>query len=274
MKKRHPLKRYYSKELSKSVLIMKLTILLILSAVLQTNAEIKAQPNISLNIKNTKIENIIQKIEKQGEYRFLYNTDLKALRTKVDLNIKDYAIAETMETLLKNTGLKYKLLPNNLVVIQSAELKDEADITVTGTITGTGGIPLEGATVHLRNSSYGVTSGANGSFSITVPSDAILVVSYVGYQTLEVNVNNRTSINISLSPAPTSLTDVVVIGYQSVKRKDLTGATGIVDMTDANKITSGSVGEAIQGLVPGVTVRNGGAPGQNAVVEIRGVGSF
>jgi TonB-linked SusC/RagA family outer membrane protein len=274
MKKRHPLKRYYSKELSKSILIMKLTILLILAAVFQTNAEIKAQPNISLNMKNTKIENILQKIERQGDYRFLYNTGLKELRSKVDLNIKDYTISQTMEMLLKNTALKYKLLPNNLVVIQSSQLTDEADIIVTGTVTGSGGIPLEGATIHLKNSSYGVTSGTSGSFSITVPPDAVLVVSYVGYQTMEVNVSNRTSINITLLPAPTSLTDVVVIGYQTVKRKDLTGATGIVDMKDANKITSGSVGEAIQGLVPGVTVRNGGAPGQNAVVEIRGVGSF
>ncbi|HXS58036.1 MAG TPA: TonB-dependent receptor [Hanamia sp.] len=253
---------------------MKLTILLILAAVLQTNAEIKAQRNITLNIRNTRIENIIQKIEKQGDYRFLYNTDLKELKKKVDINIKDYAIAETMEALLKNTGLKYRLLPNNLVVIQSSQLKDETDITVTGTVTGTGGIPLEGATIQLKNGSSTVTSAANGSFSITVPADAILVVSYVGYQTLEINVNNRTSINIVLQPESTSLQDVVVIGYQSVKRKDLTGSTGIVDMKDANKITSGSVGEAIQGLVPGVTVRNGGAPGQNAVVEIRGVGSF
>ena len=274
MKKRHPQRRYYSKELSKSILIMKLTILLILAAVLQTNAEIKAQRNITLNIRNTRIENIIQKIEKQGDYRFLYNTDLKELKKKVDINIKDYAIAETMEALLKNTGLKYRLLPNNLVVIQSSQLKDETDITVTGTVTGTGGIPLEGATIQLKNGSSTVTSAANGSFSITVPADAILVVSYVGYQTLEINVNNRTSINIVLQPESTSLQDVVVIGYQSVKRKDLTGSTGIVDMKDANKITSGSVGEAIQGLVPGVTVRNGGAPGQNAVVEIRGVGSF
>jgi len=273
MKKKHPLKRY-PKELPKFILIMKLTILLILAGVIQTNGEIKAQPTISLNIKNTKIENILQKIEKQGDYRFLYNTDLKELRNKVDLNIKDYAIAQTMEALLRNTGLKYKLLPNNLVVIQSSQLKDEVDITVTGTVTGTGGIPLEGATIHVKNGNSTVTSTSNGSFSITVPADAILVVSYVGYQTSEINVNNRTSINIVLQPSATSLQDVVVIGYQAVKRKDLTGATGIVDMKDANKITSGSVGEAIQGLVPGVTVRNGGAPGQNAVVEIRGVGSF
>ena len=105
-------------------------------AVLQTNAEVKAQPNISLTVDHAKIENVIQKIEQQGAYRFLYNTDLPALKTMVDLNIKEYTIVQTMETLLKNTGLKYKILPDNLVVIQSAQLQGRQDIVVNGTVTG------------------------------------------------------------------------------------------------------------------------------------------
>jgi hypothetical protein len=81
-------------------------------------------------------------------------------------------------------------------------------------------------------------------------------------------------VNVQLQPNANGLNVVVLIGYQSVRKRDLTGSTGVVNMTDANKITAGSVGEAIQGLVPAVTVRNPGAPGQDAAIEIRGVGSF
>jgi len=274
MKKRQLRMQYFLKELSKALFLMKLTILFFLLGILRTNADIKAQPNISLNMRNVKIKNVIQKIEKQGDYRFLYNSDVPALNTKVDMNINDYSISETMAALLKNTGLKYKVLPDNLVVIESAELEDPQDIVVTGTVTGAGGIPLAGATINVKNSTFSVASNPNGRYSISVPSDATLVVSYVGYQTAEIDVNGRTTINITLQPSSTALSDIVVIGYQSVKRKDLTGATGVVNMADVNKITSGSVAESLQGLVPGVTVRNGGAPGQNATIEIRGVGNF
>jgi len=274
MKKKYLPRQYFLKELSKALLIMKLTILFFLLGILRTNADIKAQSNISLNIKNKKIRNVIQQIEKQGNYRFLYNSDVPELNTKVNVQVDQYSISKTMAILLRNTGLKYRLLPDNLVVIESLEREYPQDIIVTGTVTGTGGIPLAGATINLKNSTFSVASGSDGSYSISVPADAVLVVSYVGYQTMEVNVNGRTSINISLEAASTALSDIVVIGYQTVRRRDLTGSTGIVDMTDANKITSGSVGESLQGLIPGVTVRNGGAPGRNATIEIRGVGNF
>jgi TonB-linked SusC/RagA family outer membrane protein len=275
MKKRQPLKRYFSKELSKALLIMKLTILLILTAVLQTNAEVKAQPNITLTVEHAKIENVIQKIEKQGAYRFLYNTDLAALKTTVNLDIKGYTIGQTMEALLKNTGLKYKLLPDNLVVIQSAELQRQQDIVVNGTVTGTAGAPLIGATIHLKNSKYAVTSDLNGAFSINVPEDAVLVVSYVGYQTTEVSVNGRTSLNISLEAQPTSLTDVVVIGYGTQKKADLTGAVSVVSAADIADRPIIDAGEALQGKAAGVQVTsNSGKPGAGLSIRIRGSSSI
>ena len=103
---------------------------------------------------------------------------------------------------------------------------------------------------------------------------AVLVVSYVGFATQEITVTDFSPLNVQLQSNNQEMQQVVVIGYQAVRRKDLTGSTGVVDMASANRITSASVGEAIQGLVAGVTVRNGGAPGQNATIEIRGVGSF
>lgn len=275
MKKRQPHKRYFSKELSKALLIMKLAILFILCGVLQTNAGIKAQPNISLNIQNTKIENIFQKIAKQGKYRFLYNDDLKELKEKIDINVKGYTISQTMDVLLKNTGLRYKLLPNNLVVIQSSQLPVQQDITVTGIVSGSDGTPLNGATIHLKNSQFGVTSNANGEYSITVPEDAVLVVSYVGFQTMEINVNNRTSINVILKPEATSLTDVVVVGYGTQKKAYLTGAVSVISSQDITNRPIIDAGEAMQGKAAGVQVTsNSGKPGAGLSIRIRGASSI
>ena len=275
MKKRHLHKRYFSKELSKKLLVMKLTILFTFFAVLQSNAGIKAQPNISLNISNAKIENVIQKIEKQGVYRFLYNTDLLALKSKVDINIKDYSISKAMDLLLENTGLRYKLLPNNLVVIQSNQLQDEKDIVVTGKITGPDGTALTGASINVKGSSYGVTAGSDGSYSLTVPSDAVLVVSFVGYQTSEITVNNRTTINIILQPTTTSLSDVVVIGYGTQKKEDLTGAVSVVSSKDIKDRPIIDAGEALQGKAAGVQVTsNSGKPAAGLSIRIRGSSSI
>ena len=93
MKKKYLPRQYFSKELSKALLIMKLTILFFLLGILRTNADIKAQSNISLNIKNKKIRNVIQQIEKQGNYRFLYNSDVPELNTKVNVQVDQYSIS-------------------------------------------------------------------------------------------------------------------------------------------------------------------------------------
>ncbi|MEO8823914.1 MAG: TonB-dependent receptor [Ginsengibacter sp.] len=275
MKKRHPHLRYFSKEFSKALLIMRLTILFFLLGVLKTNADTKAQPNISLNIRNTKIENVIQKIEKQGTYRFLYNTDLVALKSKVDLNIKEFTISQTMDVLLKNTDLKYKLLPDNLVVIQSAQFQALQNITVTGIVSGSDGNPLIGASIHIKGSTIGVTSDANGAFSISTAPDAVLVVSYVGFQTSEISVNNRTSINVILQPLTTSLTDVVVIGYGTQKKEDLTGAVSVVTSKDIENRPIIDAGEALQGKAAGVQVTsNSGKPAAGLSIRIRGSSSI
>lgn len=147
--------------------------------------------------------------------------------------------------------------------------------TVTGrVVSGTDNKPLTGATVEVRGTANGTTTDDNGQFSISAGRGATLVFGYIGFASQEIAVKDSTTMNVTLQGANASLNEVVVIGYQAVRKKDLTGSTGVVDMTQANRITAGSVGEAIQGLVPGVTVRNTGAPGANAAIEIRGVSNF
>jgi TonB-linked SusC/RagA family outer membrane protein len=115
----------------------------------------------------------------------------------------------------------------------------------------------------------------NGNFSINAPDgSSTLVFSYIGYVTQEVPINGQSVINVSLQPDVQSLNEVVVIGYQTVRKRDLTGATAVINPAAANRVTANSVVESLQGLSPGVTVRGGGAPGQMGRIEIRGAASF
>lgn len=162
-----------------------------------------------------------------------------------------------------------------LFIIIAASLQVEAQQqTITGRVTNERNQPLSNVSVQVKGTSRGTTTGPDGTYSITVPPDATLTFSYVGYADQEINVAGRTTADVALSNTAATLNDVVVIGYQTVRRRDLTGATATISQANANKVITNTIGESIQGLAPGVTVRTGGAPGQNPVIEIRGVASF
>ncbi|MCH7403038.1 SusC/RagA family TonB-linked outer membrane protein [Belliella kenyensis] len=148
--------------------------------------------------------------------------------------------------------------------------------TVRGTVVdkSTGEV-FPGATVIEKGTSNGTVSDIDGNFQIQVSSaQSVLLVSFIGFIQQEIPVAGRTNLTIELEENLSDLDEVVVIGYQTVKKKDLTGATAVVGRDKQNKVTAASLGESLQGLAPGVSVRNGGGPGQNAQVEIRGVASF
>ena len=159
-----------------------------------------------------------------------------------------------------------------LAAILSA-LSTYAQQTITGTLRSESGAALPGATVTVKGTKNSVVTNANGQFSINAPVGSTLVVTYVGYAPQEITVTDNSALNLQMQASSQEL-QTVVIGYQTVRRKDLTGAIGIVNTENTNKIVASSVGEQLQGMIPGVTVRNTGAPGAAPVVEIRGVASF
>jgi TonB-dependent starch-binding outer membrane protein SusC len=158
-----------------------------------------------------------------------------------------------------------------LVLISIAVMAQQ---TARGVLRSSTGEPIVGATVTVKGTNRSVVTDPTGRFSIAAPPGSTLVVTSVGFSARELTVPANGEINESMQVSDNSLNAVVVIGYQTVRKRDLTGAAGVVDMQQVNKITSQSVGEAIQGLVPGVTVRNTGAPGANPTIEIRGVSNF
>lgn len=165
-------------------------------------------------------------------------------------------------------------------IVFSTTLYAQDSDNVTGTVKDQIGSSLSGVSVQvihpgaIQNRTKGTLTDNNGNFNLYAETGDSLIFSFVGYQQFAMIYRNQKNIQIVLVATGTQQDSVVVIGYQTVLKKDLTGSTGVVNMENSTKVSAGTVAEGIQGLVPGVTVRNGGAPGQNSVIEIRGVGSF
>lgn len=146
---------------------------------------------------------------------------------------------------------------------------------VNGKVTDEEGNALTGVSVGIKNSTAGTTTGAEGTYSIALPSaDAVLVFSYVGYDRTEQAVNGRTTLDVQLHASATGLNEVVVVGYGTQKKKDLTGAVSVVSADDVKKRQATTLAEALQGLATGINVRGGGRPGSEANIEIRGTKNF
>jgi TonB-linked SusC/RagA family outer membrane protein len=151
----------------------------------------------------------------------------------------------------------------------------QVDSRVEGTVKDAAGQPLPGVTVTVLNTTTATITDALGKYKINIPKpDAVLRFSFISFKTEEVAVKGQKIIDISLQEDSRLLNDVVVIGYQSISKKDLTGAASVVKASDLKKVSATTVGEALQGLAAGVDVRSGGQAGQESIVQIRGIGNL
>ncbi|PIB37395.1 SusC/RagA family protein [Reichenbachiella sp. 5M10] len=154
-------------------------------------------------------------------------------------------------------------------------MAQQDDITVQGKIVDDTGEPLPGATVQQKNSTNGTITDVDGNFSLTVPSDATLMVTFIGFKTREVTVGGRTDLgSIVLTIDMQELEEVVVMGYGTQRKVDLTGSVAIVDTEEMKKVSNSNISTMLQGRVAGVQITSDGQPGADPAVRIRGVGSF
>ncbi len=149
------------------------------------------------------------------------------------------------------------------------------DITVKGTIVDENGEPLPGASVIQKGTSMGTISDANGSFQLSVPSNATLIVSFIGFKSIEVNIEGRTDLGvITLASDLIGLEQVVVIGYGTQRKVDLTGSVAVVNTEEMKKVSHSNISTMLEGKVAGVQITSDGQPGADPTVRIRGIGSF
>lgn len=261
--------------LCKSILITKLTLILIVIFSLQSVANVYSQQKVTINLKSANFKEIIAALQKQTNYHFVFSERKIPATRNVNINVQNEDVSTVLNGLLANSDFTYTLLENNLIVITP---KDEVvnDIVIHGKVTDEKGADLPGVSIRIKGSGLGTMSGINGTFSINAPEKATLVFSFLGYETQEVAVSGRTSINVVLVASTKNLNEVVVtaLGIKKDERKlgySVTTVGG--DLLD--KAKESNVAYSLEGRVAGLSINgtNGGA-GSSARILLRGVTSF
>lgn len=287
MKKLNNLISGGSVAMSKLHLRMKISVLLILTTFfqLQANSGYAQKTKISLNMSNASILEVMNEIESISEFKFFYSENELNLNKKVNIKAKKQLIENVLRTLFSDGTAFYKIVNKQIVltpITSSVSYKSKPpalfssqdQIKVTGQITDTNGVPLGGANIIEKGTTNGTQADFDGNFTIEVPNDAILVVSYIGFASKEVELNGQTNINISLVESAAGLDEVVVIGYGTQKKSDITGSVASIG-SELNEVPTTSFDQGLQGRAAGVFVSaNSGSPGAAPVIRIRGTNSL
>ena len=230
---------------------------------------------ISLSVNKQTIKQIIPQIEKASGYNVFYTDKLPNLETKKDLNVSNASLEAVLKELFKGTKISFEIKANKQILLfQQTNKSVGAKKKVTGRIVDENDEPLIGASVIIKGSTQGTITNIDGEYTLEdVPEKATLTVSYVGYIPASVAVNGKNAINVVLQEDSKTLEEVVVIGYGTVKKKDLTGAVGSVGGAEVAARKTTSLSTALQGTIPGLMVtRNNNAPGANAdKIYVRGI---
>lgn len=262
----------------KLLLVMKLVIILMTGLLLQVNASGFAQ-RITINKKDASLKYIFNEIRKQTGYDVLWQTIQIQQVKNIDVSFRD----ETLETVLKQalaaSGLSYAI-KDKTVVIQKTD-KTFFDrlvgylkaIDIHGLVVDEKGLPLPGASVKVKGSNKVTKTNGRGEFSLEqVEENAVLSVSYLGYQTKDVAVKGESNLRITLAESQEKLEAVVVVGYGTTKRKDLVGTVATIGGDDMRKQVATNFTQALAGRAAGVQVsRPNGNPGAGASIRIRGL---
>jgi TonB-dependent starch-binding outer membrane protein SusC len=270
------------RRIHKLLLIMNFTAIIFLATCLQVSALGHAQ-TITLSENNASLEKIFRELKRQTVYDFWYESKLLKNAKKVDIQVKDASIEQVLNICFQNQLLTYSIVEKTIIVKPAVTRPVETinspppPFTVSGNVTDANGQPLEGASVKLRGRQSGTTTDSKGYFTLQVPeAGGVLVISYVGYADAELPVARATSsLKILLNQLESKIDEVVVVGYGTQKRKDLTGSVSSIGPTQIEAVPVTTLDQAIQGRAAGVNVTNNdGAPGSSVFVQIRGIGSL
>jgi len=261
---------------AQTLLRMKLTVVLLLAATLQVSASVYAQ-RISLSVKEVPLETVFRDIRTQTGYLFLYSRQMLDNTRKVSIQVKGATIEEVLKLSFRDQPLAYTIVDKNIIIRRTEDsLLVPIATTITGKVADASGQPLIGATVKVKNSKTGTGTDVNGKYTIEAAGDDVLVFSFIGYQTKEVPVAGKSVIDVILLAAESNLDQVVVVGYGTQKKVNLTGAIETLDLDDIKSRPLSNSSAALQGKVAGAFIsQNSGQPGyDNAQIRIRGIGTF
>ena len=267
--------------------------LILLAAICAVSMSAHAQEimskKISLNVKNEEIKNVLTEIEKKADVNFVYSPEAVQASRKVTISAKQKQLSEVLSILLTPLDISYELTngyivlskkqKNNLENIQTVfrttnEVETPAAYEVSGKVTNEAGEPLPSISIAEKGTNNGTSTSINGVYKLLVSNkNATLVFTGLGYAAQELTANNAT-LDVVLKAEVKALEEVVVIGYGTSKKKDLTGSVSSINNKELKSLPVPSVGDAIQGRAAGLQVISSGAPGSNVTIRIRGTGTI
>jgi len=266
---------------------MKLVAILLLAGSLQVSA--KGYSQITLAESNAPLEKVFKEIQKQSGYDFVSTYETLKEGGNVTVNLRNVSLQKAIEECLKGKPLTY-LIIGKTVVVQYKEKDNNSTtniivpeslppppIEIHGRVINQQGEPLQNVSILISGTKIGVTTNSDGRFSINVPDDKniVLEISSVGYRTKTVSVEKQTEINVTLELEVSGLSSVVVVGYGTQKKKDLTGAVGSIDNKVIKDLGVTRIEEGLAGRIAGVQVKEvSGEPGSAPQIRIRGIGSI
>ncbi|MFD2162106.1 TonB-dependent receptor [Paradesertivirga mongoliensis] len=252
----------------------------------ETSAQGILNNPVDLGQTTTTLNQVLRKIEKAAQVKFVYSKDRINADQMVSVSADKQKLSVLLNDLLQSRGISYEVVNRQIVLspLKSSVAtagdetpamgQERADVVVTGRVTDPSGEPLIGVTVKLKGSTAGSATNVTGNYSITIPdgtSNPILVFSYLGFTTQEIAVNGRTSINVQLVEDVKTLQEVVVVGYGTQRRGDVSQAIASVDMQNLREVPVTNVTQALQGRIPGlVATPNNFRPGAESTIRLRG----
>lgn len=262
---------------SKIFLVMRLTTFFLIVAFLQVNAEGFSQEKVTLSVKDASIENVFKNIRRQTGYNFLYSNRVLHISRPVSMEVKDASLEAALDQCMKNQSLTYHVI-NKTVVVEVSESPSQAPVhqpvKITGRVTDDKGRPLAGVSIQVKGTQSGTITDGNGDYTITVPGEeAILIYTYIGYAAQQKAVGNNAVLNVTLSAENTGLNEVMVVGYGTQKKSDVTGSISTIKSNAIEDVPSANLSQALQGQGAGIDIQKSGGnskPGAEPVIRIRG----
>lgn len=275
--------RYYYFKFSKIVRTMKIILALFFLSVNVVFAidSYAQQTKLSFELKNKRIIDVIDAIEKQSDFRFFYDGDLIDVEQPISIKADKKAVLAILADVFPTREVDYKVIGKDVILTSISPKRTKQTIAnkqqaVSGQVVDEMGEPLPGVSVRLKNTKTGTLTDANGKYTLRLSdTEGVLIFSYLGFNSLEEAIGARAIINVTMRGEMRQMDEVVAVGYGTVKRANLGGAVSTVDSRTFESRPVRNAANALQGQVPGLTVvRNGGAPGSSPTLRIRDVSSI
>jgi len=257
---------------------MRIIVLLIMISVTQMFASESYAQNqqLNLNCKNESIIQILNKIENQSEYYFMFDASFVNVNQNKSINCESQPVQKVLNQLLENTKITYKISGRQIVLTSEQKTQAGQKKTISGKVTDSSGSPLPGVTIIIKGTTTGTITDNEGKYSLSnLPSNSTLVFSFVGMKEQEIFVAGKTIINIKLAEESIGIDEVVAIGYGTVKKQNLTGSISSIKSDALKERSITTLGEAFAGQLAGVRAQqSSGKPGEDLTIRIRGVSTL